>query len=248
MKSTAIILAGGRGSRMKSDIPKQYIEVLGHPLLHYTIEAFENSDVDEIVLVTGVGDEEYCREQIVKPAGFLKVAQIVHGGKERYNSVYQGLLACADADVVLVHDGARCLVSPGLIDRMLSRICELRACIAAVPVKDTIKLVAPDGCVRETPKRSDLWSIQTPQGFYYKDLRAANERMLSALRAGVTEETLGITDDSMIMERFSEVPVHVLEGEYTNIKVTTPEDLQTVEHALRERRMRGDADGKMSSC
>lgn len=220
---------------MKSDIPKQYIEVLGHPLLHYTIEAFEKSAVDEIVLVTGMGDEEFCREQIVKPGGFLKVAEIVHGGKERYHSVYQGLLACKDTDVVLVHDGARCLVTPKLIDRMLSKICGQRACIAAVPVKDTIKLAGEDGCVRGTPKRSDLWSVQTPQGFYYKDLMAANERMLAEIHRGTEEEALGITDDSMIMERFSEVPVHILEGEYTNIKVTTPEDLQTVEQVLKKR-------------
>lgn len=220
---------------MNSDIPKQYMEVLGRPLLYYTIEAFEKSAVDEIILVTGAGDEAYCREQIVEPAGFVKVGAVVHGGRERYHSVYQGLLACTDTDVVLVHDGARCLVSPMLIDRMLSEIGARHACIAAVPVKDTIKLADENGCVRETPRRSDLWSVQTPQGFYYHELMAANERMFDALRAGMAEEALGITDDSMIMERFSDIPVHILEGEYTNIKVTTPEDLQTVEHVLKER-------------
>jgi 2-C-methyl-D-erythritol 4-phosphate cytidylyltransferase len=232
MKSTAIILAGGRGSRMNSDIPKQYIQVLGRPLLSYTVEAFEKSDIDEIVLATGAGDEEYCREKIVKPGGFTKVSRIVHGGKERYDSVYQGLLACEETDIVLVHDGARCLVTPELINALLVEVYAHRACIAAVPVKDTIKLADADGCVRETPRRSDLWSVQTPQGFFYNDLLAANARMYEEMHRGAQ---LGITDDSMIMERFSAVPVHILEGDYTNIKVTTPEDLQLVEQLLRSR-------------
>lgn len=235
MKSTAIILSGGRGSRMKSAIPKQYIKLLGYPVLHYTIEAFELSKVDEIVLVTGAGDEKFCREQIVCPGNFSKVTKLVCGGKERYHSVYQGLLACEDTDVVLVHDGARCCVTPQLIDRMLERLQEVDACVAAVPVKDTIKAADENGIVTATPKRSTLWSVQTPQGFRYEKLRTANERLFAAIRGGVSGEELGITDDSMIMERFSDIPVHILEGEYTNIKITTPEDLQTAEHTLKSR-------------
>ncbi len=235
MKSTGIILAGGRGSRMKSDIPKQYIEVLGRPLLYYTILAFERSNVDELILVTGAGDEDYCLKEIVEPAGFKKIKKIVPGGWERFDSVYQGLLACEDAKLVLIHDGARCLVTPGLINRMLEQLPALRACIAAVPVKDTIKIAGADGCVKETPERSSLFCVQTPQGFFYRDLREAHERMYKALAQG-SPLGRGITDDSMIMERFFDVPVHITQGEYSNIKVTTPEDLRTVEVFLKENR------------
>lgn len=235
MRSTAIILSGGRGSRMHSDVPKQYLQIGGHTLLHYTIKAFEASMVDEIVLVTGAGDEEYCRKEIVEAGDFRKVRAVVSGGKERYHSVYQGLLACENTELVLIHDGARCCVTPQLIDRMLKRLQHVEACIAAVPVKDTIKMADENGIVTGTPKRSNLWSVQTPQGFRYEKLRAANERLFAAIREGVSEEELAITDDSMIVERFSDVPVHILEGEYTNIKVTTPEDLRTVEQILRGR-------------
>lgn len=217
---------------MHSDVPKQYLKIGGNTLLHYTIAAFEESDVDEVVLVTGAGDEEYCKKEIVEAGGFRKVRAIVPGGKERYHSVYQGLLACENTELVLIHDGARCCVTPQLIDRMLKRLQHVEACIAAVPVKDTVKTADENGIVTETPKRSNLWSVQTPQGFWYEKLRAANEKMFAAVRQGMPEEALAITDDSMIMERFSDVPVHILEGEYTNIKVTTPEDLHTVEHIL----------------
>ncbi len=243
MKSTGIILAGGRGSRMNSDIPKQYINVCGRPLLSYTIEAFEMSMIDEIILVAGEGDEEYCRTQIVEKGSFLKVSAIVTGGGERYDSVYNGLCACKDTDLVLIHDGARCLVSPELINKMLKELGRRRVCIAAVPVKDTVKIVGEDGRVKETPNRNFLWSVQTPQGFYYEDLITANERMYKAMDEG-NELCDWVTDDAMIMERFSDTPVYIMEGDYSNIKVTTPDDLKTVELILNERKLKK----KRKSC
>ncbi len=235
MKTTAIVLAGGRGSRMNSDIPKQYLKIGDYTLLHYTLTAFEQSHVDDIVVVCGAGDEEYVKRNIVLPGEITKVSVIVSGGKERYNSVYNGLLACRGTDKVLVHDGARCLVSPWLIDKIIAKLNHVNAVIAAVPVKDTIKCVDASGRVTATPKRSELMAVQTPQGFKYDKLLAANEKMFELIAGGADEAELAITDDACIMERFSDEQVYVIAGSDSNIKVTTPEDLEFVRAKIAEK-------------
>jgi len=230
MKTTAIILAGGRGSRMKSDIPKQYLLIGGKPLLYHTLVAFDRPCIDEIVLVCGLGDEETVKT-IVNEAGIGKDVKVVFGGKERYDSVYNALLACGQADYVLIHDGARCCISPALIDRIADCGTEGKNVIAAVPVNDTVKVVDKDGSVKATLDRSSLFAVQTPQAFSYGAIICAHEAFRAELAKG-GEKAMGITDDSMIMERFSDEKVFIIEGEYSNIKVTTPADLELAERYL----------------
>jgi 2-C-methyl-D-erythritol 4-phosphate cytidylyltransferase len=222
IKYAGIILAAGSGSRMHSDIPKQYIEIDGKPLIYYTLETFERSVVDEIVLVVRPGDEEYARREIVDRYGFTKVSSIVCGGEIRTDSVLNGIKA-TEAEYVLIHDGARCLVSTDLIERMAAKVVET-SCIAAVPSKDTIKIVK-EGVVCDTPNRENLYIVQTPQAFNRTDLLNAYLK-LDELS---DEKRRTLTDDSMIMENAGK-PVQIVAGEYSNIKVTTPEDLDFVKN------------------
>ena len=222
IKYAGIILAAGSGSRMHSDIPKQYIEIDGKPLIYYTLETFERSVVDEIVLVVRPGDEEYARREIVDRYGFTKVSSIVCGGETRTDSVLNGIKA-TEAEYVLIHDGARCLVSTDLIERMAAKVVET-SCIAAVPSKDTIKIVK-EGVVCDTPNRENLYIVQTPQAFNRTDLLNAYLK-LDELS---DEKRRTLTDDSMIMENAGK-PVQIVAGEYSNIKVTTPEDLDFVKN------------------
>ena len=139
-KFTAIILSAGTGSRMKSNMPKQYMELLGKPVIYYSIKAFEDSPVDEIVIVCSTDYIEYFRHSIIEKYGFEKVKAIVQGGKERYNSVYEGLKAANGTDYVLIHDGARPLVDNEIIVRSMHMVEKEKACVAGMPVKDTIKV------------------------------------------------------------------------------------------------------------
>ena len=159
---TAIVLAAGKGSRMNSEIPKQYLSLLGKPVLFYSLQAFEKSDVNEIILVTGSGEQEYCKREIVDKYQLRKVRHIVEGGAERYHSVYQGLLA-AKAEYVLIHDGARPLVSSAVINKAIDTVKETGACVVGMPVKDTIQMVDAEGNIKSTPERKYLWMAQTPQ-------------------------------------------------------------------------------------
>lgn len=222
IKYAGIILAAGSGSRMHSDIPKQYIEINGKPLIYYTLETFEHSVVDEIVLVVRPGDEEYVQREIVDKYGFSKVSSIVCGGNTRTDSVLNGIRA-SKAEFVLIHDGARCLVSENLIERMAEAVLET-SCIAAVPSKDTVKIVK-DGLVVETPKRENLYIVQTPQAFNRNNLLKA----YAELDKLSDEKRRSLTDDAMIMEN-ARKPVRIVAGEYSNIKVTTPEDLDFVKN------------------
>lgn len=226
MRTTAIVLAGGKGTRMNTEVPKQYIAIEGRPILSYTIEAFQNSRVDDIIVVTGDsyidGEEEmtYCR-QFVKQYGFDKVKMYVTGGKERYNSVMNGLDVTADADVVLVHDGARPCITPELINTCIEDTLKYGSSVLAVPVKDTIKVVDKDLNVVDTPDRSTLWQIQTPQCFICDELKTAYKILKDS-----DNVAYNITDDAMVMEKLYGMKVHITSSEYTNIKVTTKEDLE----------------------
>ena len=162
-KVTAIVLAAGKGSRMNSDIPKQYLTLLGKPVLFYSLQAFEESNVDEIILVTGSGEQAYCKKEIVEKYQIKKVMHIVEGGAERYHSVQRGLVAAEDADFVLIHDGARPLVSVDVINAAISMVKETGACVVGMPVKDTIQLVDEEKAIISTPVRSRTWLAQTPQ-------------------------------------------------------------------------------------
>ncbi len=226
MKVTAIVLAGGRGSRMNSDIPKQYMPLGKKPVLYYSLQAFEESPADDIILVAGKEDLDYCRQEFISRFGFRKIRRIVAGGKERYDSVKNGLDAIqqeTESDIVLIHDGARPCVSADIILRCIEDARQYRACTAAVPSKDTVKIADVSGFVSQTPDRSSVWLIQTPQAFSLPLLRGAYENMAADINGAP------VTDDAMVIERYTEAKVKLTMGGYENIKITTPEDLVLAE-------------------
>ncbi len=227
--NTAIVLAGGSGSRMKSKIPKQYIDINGRPIIYYSLLAFERCRfIDNVILVTRSEDVEYCRKEIVDKYGFNKVVQIVSGGSERYLSVYNGLRHAAQSDYVWIHDGARPCVSEEMLAGLQASVIQYNAVIAAVPSKDTIKIADDNQFVQNTPDRSHVWNIQTPQVFRTKQLSEAYSRLMSE------KKHITITDDAMIMEQFGDIPVRLEMGDYSNIKVTTPEDIEIVKNYLKK--------------
>ena len=217
-KYAAIVLAAGSGKRMNSKVHKQYLIIQDRPVLYYSLKAFEDSAVDEIVLVVGKGEEEFCRKEIVDKYGISKVKAIVEGGKERYHSVFEGLKQTSDADYVLIHDGARPFVNQDIIRRCMQEVQKYQACVVGMPVKDTIKIADEEGYGKQTPDRKNVWMIQTPQTFSYVLIYEAYEEMLK------TEDT-AITDDAMVLERIKGKKSKLIEGSYRNIKITTPEDL-----------------------
>lgn len=224
---SAIVLAAGKGSRMKSDKAKQFMEINGKPMLYYSLKVFDASVVDEIVLVTRSSDIDYVREEIVEKYGFQKVRRIVSGGKERFNSVNNGIKACDKRNkIIMIHDAARPCISNRMILDSISAARRYKACTVAMPVKDTIKVVDEDGFAVDTPDRRTLYQIQTPQTFDRKTLEETYERLRIS---GDTD----ITDDTMIVERYLDISSKMIEGSYENIKVTTPEDIAIAEIYLR---------------
>lgn len=227
MKHIAVVLAGGKGSRMNSDIPKQYIFLGDKPVLYYSIRAFSVvPEIDGIIVVTAENQQDFCKKEIIEKYGLTKVKAIVAGGDERYLSVYSALEYikdyCLGADqshcFVHIHDGARPCIREELIAGLCKDVEEKNAVIAAVPVKDTIKQVDETGKVVSTPKRSNLWQVQTPQSFSFDLLFDAYQKALSG-------DATDITDDAMIIENYTDQSVHITPGEYQNIKITTTEDL-----------------------
>lgn len=221
-KVTAIILAAGKGNRMHSDIPKQFLKLCGKPVLYYSLKIFEESSVDDIVLVTGKNDIEYCANDIVKKHHINKVKAIIEGGTERYWSVKNGLTAARGADYVLIHDAARPCLNVEMVERSIAEVIQSNACTLGVPVKDTIKVVNHENIGIDTPMRNTLWQIQTPQSFCYNDIVKAYEKMEQM-------QDVDITDDTMIVERYLGRKTKVILGGYCNIKITTPEDLYIAE-------------------
>lgn len=221
---TAIVLAAGRGTRMESNVQKQYMMLAGRPLIYYALAAFEKSPVNQIILVTGPGEEAFCKTEIVDEFGFSKVTAIVPGGKERYHSVYEGLKRAAGSDYVLIHDGARPCVTETIIQAAIDGVRESGACVIGMPVKDTIKISDDAGFAESTPDRSRLWTIQTPQAFSYPLVKAAYDRLFEN-----EENQRGITDDAMVVETMTTQKVRLVHGSYKNMKVTTPEDMAVAE-------------------
>lgn len=224
-KTTAIVLAAGSGKRMKSSIRKQYLMIEDKPLLYYSLKAFDDSFIDNIVLVTGKGEEQFCREEIIKKYDIRKVSAIVEGGKERYHSVAYGLRAVNwECDYVFIHDGARPFIDNEILKRALDDVVRTRACVVGMPVKDTVKISDRNGYVADTPARSLVWQIQTPQVFEKELISDAYEKLLFR-EEELLKDGVNITDDAMVVEFFTDVKVKLTEGSYRNIKITTPEDL-----------------------
>ena len=166
-KCTAIVLAAGQGKRMHSKIQKQFLEIGGKPVLYYSLHCFQESPlIQDIILVTGEEMISYCEQEIVKKYGFSKVRKVTAGGKERYDSVYAGLLCCQDTDYVYIHDGARPFITEEMVQRGYEAVKRTNACVMGMPSKDTVKLADSSGYIKETPDRKIVWNIQTPQIFH----------------------------------------------------------------------------------
>ncbi len=233
--NTAIVLSAGKGKRMNSDIPKQYLELCGRPVIAWSLKAFQDFDkVDSVVLVTSDRDIEYCRNEIVDRYGFTKVTSIIPGGAERYLSVWEGLKEIqrkypkTDGSIVFIHDGARPMVDHAILTRTLEAAEAFGACVAGMPARDTIKIADEEGFADRTPDRRYVWQIQTPQVFSFPLIYRAYE---SLIREGFT----AVTDDAMVLERQMGSKVKLVEGSVCNIKITTPEDLKIAELFLNGR-------------
>ena len=226
MKSTAIVLAAGQGKRMNSKVQKQFLLIKGKPVLYYSLSCFQNSrEIEEIIVVTGNDSINFCKQEIIEAYGFSKVKAVIAGGRERYDSVYAGLCACEDSDYVFIHDGAGPFLTEDMIRRGKEAVLASGACVIGMPSKDTIKIADENGMVASTPSRSLVWNIQTPQIFSYTAIREAYERARQ-------QNMADITDDAMVMERFGNMKIKLVEGSYENIKITTPEDILVAKKIL----------------
>ncbi|NLK95606.1 MAG: 2-C-methyl-D-erythritol 4-phosphate cytidylyltransferase [Clostridiales bacterium] len=221
MKITAIILAGGKGKRMKSTISKQFIKVNEKPILYYALKKFNECElINDIILVLPKDEVEYCKENIIEKYN-LHVDKIVCGGKERQDSVYNGLIEASGSDIVLIHDGARAFVSKEIIENGIHFAKLYGAAAPGVMPKDTIKIKDNDSFSKETLKRDELVMVQTPQVFDYNLILSCHEK--------IKTEGIIVTDDTMVIEKYLG-KVYLYNGEYTNIKITTPEDLIIAEY------------------
>ena len=221
-----LIPAAGMGRRMGSNRNKLLLTLLGKPLLAWTLSAAEASpDLNWIGIISQPSDWEDIKD-ILAQVSLTKPVELINGGETRQESVYNGLQALPDnAERVLIHDGARCLATPDLFNRCGEALLSCDGLIAAIPVKDTIKVV-DRGIIQSTPDRSQLWAAQTPQGFNVPLLKQCHDQ----------GRQLGweVTDDAALFEKCG-FPVRIVEGEETNLKVTTPVDLAIAEFILRQR-------------
>lgn len=225
---SAVIVAAGKGKRMQAGMNKQYLKILNKYIINHTLNVFQNCDeINEIILVVGEGEVDFCIEHIIKPSQYTKITKVIAGGKERQDSVFSGLqYVDPRCDAVLIHDGARPFVTEEILLRTVEGIDQYKAVAVGVKVKDTIKITDENGKVLDTPNRDRLWAVQTPQGFQYDMILQAYEKAV--------EESFTATDDAMLVEHFFG-NVQMIEGSYENIKITTPEDLFFGEAILKNR-------------
>ena len=222
---SAIILAGGKGKRMRSAISKQFIDIKGKPIIYYTLKKFsENKKIDNIIVVLPEDEVKYFKENILKKYE-LRINKIVIGCKERQDSVYNALksLKNSSTDIVLIHDGARPFISERIINEGIKFAEIYGAAAPGVMPKDTIKVKNEKNFSVDTPNRANLVSIQTPQVFKFDEILECHEK--------IRYNGKMVTDDTMVVEKYG-YSVYLYDGEYTNIKVTTPEDLILAERLI----------------
>ncbi len=226
LKTAAVIVAGGVGSRMNSDIPKQFTEVLGKPVIAYTINSLSKcAGIDEIVIVTLPDYLVFCKD-VADAFGFKKVTKIVCGGSSRQESVYNGLKEVSDnMDLIAIHDGVRPLIDPDTVDKCIKAAYKHGCAAVGVKMKDTVKVVDSDGFIEYTADRETLWQVQTPQ-IFRRDL-------IFSLHGAAANGNLNATDDCMLAERAG-YKVKIVEGKYENIKITTPQDIHIMKGLLGE--------------
>ena len=215
---------------MAHSVKKPYLELAQKPILAHTIQRFErNSAVDAIFVIVDQADFNECHATVLGPYAFTKVQKLVEGGETRQMSVYNGIRALsADVDFVIVHDGVRPFVTDEVIFACLAAADECGAAVAAVPVKDTIKIANTDGFIVETPAREQLWAVQTPQVF--------RKSLLEEAHQAAQAQQLTATDDASLVEQLG-FPVKLVKGSYANLKITTPVDLQIAEVLLSDARL-----------
>ncbi|ACL06070.1 2-C-methyl-D-erythritol 4-phosphate cytidylyltransferase [Desulfatibacillum aliphaticivorans] len=224
---SAVIVAGGSGLRMGASVRKQYLEVLGRPILARTIEVFDQCpDVDRIILVVPQEDFDLCREQVLAPLTLATPLDLAPGGiRLRQESVYNGLRACdPQTTIAAIHDGVRPFVTAEAVSRCIHGAEESGACMLGVPAFDTLKLTDEKGRILKTVDRANMWLAQTPQAFSYPLIMEAHEKALAEGFEG--------TDDASLVERLGKT-VHIIEGGRNNIKITTPEDLALAQALLK---------------
>ena len=220
---SAIVLAGGRGKRMNYHKSKQFIEIKGKPVLVYTLEKFiYNKSIDEVILVLPEDEVDYCKKEVLQKYS-LKVDRIVIGGKERQDSVFNALEAMEKANIVLIHDGARPFISEKIIEEGIKYANIYGAAAPGVTPKDTIKIKNEDNISVDTPDRNTLVAVQTPQCFKYDEIYQCHRK--------IKEENAIVTDDTSVVEKYGH-KVYLYEGDYTNIKITTHEDLILAERLI----------------
>ena len=223
---TAVIVAAGKGKRMGTEVSKQFLPLGGKEILTHTVETFEKAEnVRDIILVTGEESLQDVKD-MVQEYGWSKVVSVVAGGKERQDSVWNGLQAVpADTAIVLIHDGVRPFVTEDILNLSIETALEMGGCVTGVPAKDTIKVCNSENIAIDTPDRSTLWQIQTPQTFRRELIQKAYQK--------AKEDGFVGTDDASLAE-YSGYPVKVIMGSYRNIKITTKEDLLIGEAFLKE--------------
>ena len=222
-----LIPAAGMGRRMGSDRNKLLLKLLEKPLLAWTLLAAEQSKTIKWIGIMGQPTDFADFEDLLIYSNLTKSVKLIVGGETRQESVYNGLQALpGNAERVLIHDGARCLATPKLFDRCSNALDTCKGFIAAVTVKDTIKVVDSQGIITDTPDRGNLWAAQTPQGVDVALLKECHNR----------GKELGwqVTDDAALFEK-CDIPVKIVKGEETNLKVTTPVDLAIAESILKQR-------------
>jgi 2-C-methyl-D-erythritol 4-phosphate cytidylyltransferase/2-C-methyl-D-erythritol 4-phosphate cytidylyltransferase/2-C-methyl-D-erythritol 2,4-cyclodiphosphate synthase len=231
MNASAIIVAAGEGLRIGGKISKPYLPLCGRAMVLRTLDRFFTArSIGQVVLVAAAGELSRC-EGMLRADSLLGQRPWVlqSGGATRQQSVKAGLEKIGgDADIVVIHDGARPFVSPALIDRCAEAAYEKGAVVVGVAARNTIKVVSSDGRVQATPARSGLWEIQTPQAFRREVIVEAHE--------WATREGIDATDDASLVEQMGK-PVFVMDGERTNIKITTPEDICFAEALIRDGRI-----------
>ncbi len=226
MKSLAIVLAAGSGSRMGTDIKKQYLLLKNKPIMYYSLKTFEESPVDDIILVVPKEDIDYCKKELVLKYGIKKIKAIAAGGRERYLSVEAGFKSLGDEnyDTVLIHDAARPFVSVEMIEKAIQEALVHKSYIPGVALKDTIKQISEDSFVENTPDRAKLVAVQTPQAFNFNLCKKAYEILSSSNTLNKIP-----TDDEMLVYELMGVHAKVGTGSIYNIKITTREDMYMAE-------------------
>lgn len=229
----AVILAAGSGRRMNAPVAKQFLDLMGSPVFLHSVRIFDKV-ADKIVLVTSPDAVEYCRGLLAEESLHAQIV-VIAGKSERFLSSMEGIKAASDCDLIVIHDAARACVSMEVIKNSIVSAKKYGSGVAAVPLKDTVKVADENGMVLSTPDRSTLRIIQTPQTFKQKVICEAYEHLSNIIETKGLQAADPITDDAMVVEQFTDHHVYLSEGSYENIKLTTPEDMTAAQGILSAR-------------